>query len=81
MKDIVLSVKRSKFRTDDPKADEANNEFVNIRKSILERDDYTCQICKVRGSVKLHGHHIKSYKNHKKERLKLTSLSPSLIAS
>lgn len=58
MKDIVLSVKRSKFRTDDPKADEANNEFVNIRKSILERDDYMCQFCGFRSMKWQEVHHV-----------------------
>lgn len=58
MKDIVLSVKRSKFRCDDPKSDEANNEFVNIRKSILERDDYTCQFCNFRSQKWQEVHHV-----------------------
>jgi len=34
------------------------------RKSVLERDDYTCQCCGIRGG-KLHSHHIESYNNHK----------------
>lgn len=35
-------------------------ESKNWRKSILERDDYTCQICKVRGG-KLEVDHIKPF--------------------
>lgn len=58
MREILLSVKRSKFRMDDPKADEANNEFINIRKTILERDDYTCQFCGFRSQKWQEVHHI-----------------------
>ncbi|MGD1524380.1 type IVB secretion system protein IcmJDotN [Vibrio owensii] len=48
MKDIlevVLSVKRSQFRCDDPSSDESNKEFISIRKEILERDKHSCQYC------------------------------------
>lgn len=57
-KKILLSVKRSKFRVDDPSADEANAEFMKVRKSILERDDYTCQYCGFRSNKYQEVHHI-----------------------
>ena len=40
-------------------------EYINWRKSILERDDYTCQICNNKGGY-LHAHHILPVRNYKK---------------
>jgi len=34
-----------------------------IRKKVLERDNYTCQICGKKGDSKLHIHHICKRKN------------------
>lgn len=39
------------------------------RRSIFERDDYTCQICEERGGV-LNAHHIKKYSDFKDLRFK-----------
>lgn len=58
MNQIILSVKRSKFRIDDPRADEANNEFINIRPTILERDNHTCQFCGFRSMKWQEVHHL-----------------------
>lgn len=35
-------------------------EFMEWRKKVFERDDYTCQACGVRGGI-LHPHHIKQF--------------------
>lgn len=35
-----------------------NEKWSQIRKGVLERDNYTCQICGKTGSSKLHIHHI-----------------------
>lgn len=73
MRDIQLSVKRSKFRCDDPKSDEANNEFKNIRKSILERDDHTCQFCGFRSLKWQEVHHVDdNHSNNNPENLVTT---------
>lgn len=42
-------------------------EYKNWRKSVFERDNYTCQICKNRG-VKIHADHIKPFSIYKKLR-------------
>jgi 5-methylcytosine-specific restriction endonuclease McrA len=40
----------------------ANEEYKNWRKSVFERDGYTCRICG-KNHCFLHPHHIKSYTN------------------
>lgn len=58
MRDLILSVKRGTFRSDDPSADEANAEFKKVRKVILERDNYTCQFCGFRSGKFQEVHHV-----------------------
>ena len=45
-----------------------NKEYLEWRKIVFERDNYTCQICANRSSrgnpVVIHPHHIKSYTNY-----------------
>jgi 5-methylcytosine-specific restriction endonuclease McrA len=55
------SKERTKFNTSD--------KWKMVRELAFIRDNYTCKMCNNRGSVKLNGHHVKSYKNHPKERL------------
>lgn len=43
--------------------DMSRSEYKKWRISVFERDDYTCQHCKIRG-CELQAHHIKSWKNH-----------------
>lgn len=38
-------------------------EFINWRREVFEKDDYTCQICDKRGG-KLHAHHIKMFSKY-----------------
>lgn len=38
-----------------------NKEYIYWRKQVFERDNYTCQLCGIRGGVILHPHHLKSY--------------------
>ena len=43
-------------------------EYKDWRKSVLKRDNYTCNICDIRGGV-LRIHHIKEYANYKHLRI------------
>ena len=47
-------------------------EYLEWRKTIYERDDYTCQTCDEKGGD-LTAHHIKAYHKHKKLRTKLSN--------
>lgn len=55
---IILSIKRSKFRSDDPTSDEADIEFKKIRPEIIERDDSTCQFCGFKSPKHQEVHHL-----------------------
>lgn len=58
MKDIIISVKRSVFRSDDPEKDMANSIYKKLRPEILERDNHTCQFCGFRADKFQEVHHI-----------------------
>jgi intracellular multiplication protein IcmJ len=55
---IILSVKRSQFRCDDPTSDEADAGFKKVRPEIIERDDKTCQFCDFRAPKYQEVHHL-----------------------
>lgn len=55
---IVLSVKRSQFRCDDPTSDEADAEFKKVRPEIIERDTGTCQFCDFKAPKYQEVHHL-----------------------
>ena len=46
--------------------------YVNWRRQVYERDDYTCQVCGQRGG-ELNADHIKSFANHPELRLELSN--------
>jgi len=49
-----------------------STEYREWRKDVFERDDYTCQICSVRG-VELNADHIKPFSRFPKLRLELSN--------
>lgn len=51
----------------DPKRNRTCTEYTEWRKSIFERDNYTCQHCKKRGGI-LNAHHIKAWAKYPKLR-------------
>ena len=51
------------------KVDRNSPEMRKWRKAVLERDNYTCQICGASGpDVELHAHHIQPFKEYKELR-------------
>ena len=55
---IVLSVKRGAFRSDDPTSEESDSVFKSVRPKILERDNFTCQFCSFRSLKYQEVHHL-----------------------
>lgn len=56
--DLILSVKRSKFRIDDPAAEHSDSEFLKLRPEILERDGDSCFFCKFKSKKWQEVHHL-----------------------
>lgn len=50
-RELILSVKATAFRSDDPGAEHGDEEFHKVRKRVLEKDNYTCQYCGFRCGV------------------------------
>lgn len=49
-----------------------SDEYKKWRKAVFERDNYTCQFCKVRGAY-LHADHIKPFSTHPELRFELSN--------
>ena len=64
--DRGLSKERTKFNV--------SKEWSEVRTQCFERDDYTCQVCNVRGSQKLECHHVIQWKDNEDKRLELDNL-------
>lgn len=58
MREIVLSIKRGKFRADDPSSNEHDKEFVKVRGDVLKRDDYRCAYCNIKSHKFQEVHHL-----------------------
>lgn len=58
MTELSLSVKRSKFRKDDPERDHSDKEFKALRKSILTDNHYTCDFCGFQSKKFQEVHHV-----------------------
>lgn len=55
---ITLSVKRSKFRSDDPLAEQMNEEFRRVRPIVLKRDNNRCVYCEFYAEKYQEVHHL-----------------------
>ncbi|WP_415912591.1 type IVB secretion system protein IcmJDotN [Neptuniibacter sp. QD37_11] len=55
--ELLLSVKRGKFRSDDPSLEMNTKEFKAIRPTILDRDDHKCRFCDFRALKYQEVHH------------------------
>lgn len=75
IKSITLSVKRSKFRMDDPKLEHSDAKFKELRYKIKERDDFTCFYCKFRSFKFQEVHHIND-DHSKNTESNLTTICP-----
>lgn len=56
--DLILSVKRSKFRIDDPTSEHSDTEFTKLRPEILERDGHSCVFCRFKSKKWQEVHHL-----------------------
>ena len=75
MKKLVLSYELA-WRTEDDKKFMRTVEWKNIRKKILERDNYTCQYCNVQRKDHMQINHIGGNpKNHSDENLEVICAS------
>ncbi|MFS1426447.1 type IVB secretion system protein IcmJDotN [Vibrio splendidus] len=63
-REIILSVKRSTFRVDDPHSDESMPEFKKNRKLALERDNHACGYCGFRSAKFQEVHHLDDNHNN-----------------
>jgi len=66
MRNLVLSVKRSEFRSDDPKSVESDAVYKKLKPSILKDGDYTCEFCGFKSDKRQHIHHLDDNHNNNK---------------
>ncbi len=69
---IVLSVKRSVFRRDDPTAEMADSGFKAARPRVLDRDGNRCHFCGFRAEKYQEAHHINDDHNDNSEKNLMT---------
>ena len=55
---LILGVKRSVFRTDDPNSEHSSKEFKSIRKEILQENKYACHYCGFQSKKFQEVHHL-----------------------
>ena len=56
--ELIPSVKKSRYRVDDPSAEHADAEYLKLRPEVLERDDHTCQCCGFKAKKWQEVHHV-----------------------
>ena len=54
----IISVKRTTWRKDDDHADAADVVFMETRKNVFQRDNYTCRYCTFKASKYKEVHHV-----------------------
>jgi intracellular multiplication protein IcmJ len=70
MRNLILSVKRSQFRSDDPKSHEADENYKLLKPEILKNGDYECEFCAFRSVKFQHIHHLDdNHQNNQKSNL------------
>lgn len=68
---IRIRTKRSKFSWEKTNKEQRYSpKYSNWRTKVFERDNYTCQICGIKGG-ELNAHHIKSWKDYKNLRFEI----------
>jgi 5-methylcytosine-specific restriction endonuclease McrA len=69
-----ISVKEfNGFITPQNTSDRSKIRRIGLSQKCFERDNYTCQVCRVRGS-KLNAHHLNSFSHFIEQRFELTNL-------
>lgn len=67
---LFISARRSSWRMIDWHANESDGRYAAVRKTILERDDYTCRFCSFKSPKYQHIHHVNhDHGNNKPENL------------
>lgn len=67
---LFISARRSSWRMIDWHANETDSRYAAIRKTILERDNYTCRYCNFKSLKYQHVHHVNhDHGNNKPENL------------
>lgn len=55
---LLLGVKRSRFRVDDPDSDHSSRQFMSLRKEALTSQNYTCHYCGFQAKKYQEVHHL-----------------------
>lgn len=68
----VIFVSDSYLKHKETNKERKTPEYINWRKKVFERDNYTCQICGQKGG-ELNAHHIKPFSKYKNKRIDINN--------